>query len=110
MANFLKKAVVWFESTHIPEQLNESDIVGLFTNPWFLVPFVCLLAYLLYNQDFKVVIVISMCIGVWWVSGTEYMHTLTVNGEIQPKKIIPVAFGGAAALGFLIYIFFGRSD
>jgi hypothetical protein len=38
------------------------------------------------------------------------MNSLLVDGEIQINKILPVIFGGAAVLGFVIYLFFGRSD
>jgi hypothetical protein len=48
--------------------------------------------------------------AVWWVTGTEYMQNLTVNGELQVGKVLPVIGGGAAALGIVIYLLFGRSD
>jgi len=102
--------VEWFESTHLQEQIFDVDFVGLFTNPWFMVPFVCLMVYLLYKQSFKDIILIALLIGVWWVSGTDYMDSLIINGEIQIEKILPVVFGGAIALGLAIYILFGRSD
>ena len=102
--------VKWFESTHLQEQIVEVDLTGLLANPWFMVPFVSLIIYLLYKQNFKDLILLAMLFGVWWISGTEYMHTLVVDDELQMDKILPVVFGGAAALGFAIYILFGRSD
>ncbi|SHO50641.1 hypothetical protein [Desulfopila aestuarii] len=102
--------VEWFDSTHLHEQITEVDFVGLFTNPWFMVPFVGIVVYLLYKQSFKDLILLAMLIGVWWVSGTEYMDTLIVGNELQMDKVLPVVFGGAAALGLAIYILFGRSD
>ncbi len=102
--------IEWFESTHLDQQIVDVDFVGLFTNPWFMVPFVALMVYLLYKQSFKDIILIGLLIGVWWVSGTDYMGTLIVNGELQMEKVLPVVFGGAIALGFAIYILFGRSD
>ena len=110
MGNFFGKILAWIESTHIQEQVANVDYVGLFTNPWFLVPFIAAVLYLLYKQSFKDLIIIVIFIGVWWVSGTEYMHTLVVGDELQISKILPVLFGGAAILGFVIYMFFGRSD
>ena len=82
----------------------------MFTNPWFLVPFGILIAYMLYKQSWKELVILVIIIGVWWVSGTAYMDTLTVNGELQINKILPVVFGGAVALGVVIYLLFGRSD
>jgi len=102
--------VEWFDSTNLHEQITEVDFIGLFTNPWFMVPFVALVVYLLYKQSFKDLILLAMLIGVWWVSGTEYMSTLIVGDELQMNKVLPVVFGGAIALGLAIYILFGRSD
>jgi glycopeptide antibiotics resistance protein len=104
--DFLK----WFESTHLQQQIAEVDYIALFTNPWFFVPFGILIAYLVYKQSWKDLVIIALLVGVWWVSGTPYMATLIVNGEVQIAKILPVVFGGAAALGLVIYLLFGRSD
>jgi hypothetical protein len=38
------------------------------------------------------------------------MKTLVVGEELQIKKVLPVMFGGAAILGVIIYLLFGRSD
>ncbi len=110
MSDFVSKVMGWIESTRVMEQGVDVDYVGLFTNPWFMVPFVLLLLYLLYKQAFRDLIVITCFVGVWWVSGTEYMNTLVVGGELQISKVLPVLFGGAALMGFLVYLFFGRSD
>ncbi|MBW1637348.1 MAG: hypothetical protein JRC87_08460 [Deltaproteobacteria bacterium] len=107
---FLTKIANWFESTHLQEQVKDVDLTGLFSNPWFIVPFACLILYLLYKQSWKDIIIISIFIGVWWISGTPYMKSLIVNGEVQIAKILPVIFGGAVTIGFVIYLLFGRSD
>ncbi len=108
--DFFTKIKDWFVSIHIPEQIRDVDITGLFTNPWFIVPFVLMVGYMLFKQQWKDLIIIAIFIAIWWVSGTQYMDTLLVNGEIQIEKVLPVIFGGAAVLGFVIYLFFGRSD
>ncbi len=100
----------WFAATHLQEQIKEVDFVGLFTNPWFIVPFSLMVCYMLFRQKWKDIIIITIFVGLWWVSGTNYMNSLLVNGEIQIGKILPVIFGGAAVLGFVIYLLFGRSD
>ena len=110
MGDFFDKILSWLDSTHVQEQVANVDYVGLFTNPWFLVPFVLAVGYLLYKQSFKELIVIVVFIGVWYASGTNYMQTLVVGDELQIEKILPVLFGGAVLLAFIIYIFFGRSD
>ena len=100
----------WFVATHLQEQIKDVDFVGLFTNPWFIIPFGLMVCYMLFRQKWKDLIIITIFVAVWWVSGTQYMNSLLVNGEIQIEKILPVIFGGAAVLGFVIYLLFGRSD
>ena len=55
-------------------------------------------------------IILGAVLGIWYASGTAYMQTLVVGGELQVSKVLPVLFGGAAILGFVIYLLFGRSD
>ena len=104
------KIADWFESTHLQEQIKDVDIIALFSNPWFIVPFACMVLYMLYKQSWRDLIIITLLVGIWWVSGTPYMNSLLVNGEIQIAKILPVVFGGAVVLGFVIYLLFGLSD
>lgn len=105
-----KRIVDWYDGTHIHQQIQDVDYVGLFTNPWFVVPFGCLIAWLIFKQKWKDILILAIFVAAWWVSGTEYMQTLIVNGELQMAKILPVVFGGAAAMGLVIYLLFGRSD
>ncbi|RWX49206.1 hypothetical protein VU01_10278 [Candidatus Electrothrix marina] len=106
---FFAKIGAWLQSTHVPEQVKDVDIVALFTNPWFIVPFVALIGYLIWKQSFNELIIIVIFIVIWWLSGTEYMQTLVVDGELQLKKVLPVLVGASAVLGFIVYLFFGRS-
>jgi len=108
--NFFNKIVEFILSTQVLQQFKEVDAAGLFTNPWFLVPLLCLFGYLLYKQDFKEIIVIIIGFVCWHISGTEYMATLIVNDEIQLAKVLPVVFGAACLLGIIIYMYFGRSE
>ena len=110
MKEFFGKIIAFVDSTQLPRQLSEVDYVGLFSNPWFLVPLIAILAYMLYKQKWRDIIFLLIFIGVWWASGTDYMQSLVVDGEVQIKKILPVMFGGAVVLGFVIYMLFGRSD
>lgn len=98
------------EKTHLVQQIKEVDFAGLFTNPWFLVPFVVLVGYLLYKKAFRDMIIIGAILGAWYASGTPYMQTLVVDGNLQVGKVLPVLFGGAALLGLVIYLLIGRSD
>lgn len=98
----------WIDSTHVLEQLKEVDAAGLFTNPWFLVPFIILIGYMIYKQSWRDMTLIGIFIGVWWVSGLPYMQTLVVGNELQIEKILPVVFGGAVTLGVVIYLLISK--
>jgi len=102
------KAVAWIQSTGVPYQVQQVDIAGLFTNPYFLVPFIALVGYLVWKQAFNELIILIIFIALWWLSGTEYMQTLVVDGELQIKKVLPVLAGASAILAFIIYLYFGR--
>ena len=108
--NFLNKIAEFILSTQVLQQFKEVDAAGLFTNPWFLVPFLCLIGYMLYKQEFREIIIIFIGFGCWHISGTEYMATLIVDDEVQLAKVLPVVFGSACILGLVIYMYFGRSD
>lgn len=110
MNELLDSILKWFESTHLQEQIHEVDYVALFSNPWFIVPFAILIVYMLYKKNWRDLVIIGIIVAVWWVSGTAYMQSLQVNGELQINKVLPVVFGGAVALGIVIYLLFGRSD
>ncbi len=99
----------WVQVTQLPSQIKDVDYSGLFTNPWFLIPFVAMIGYMLYKQAFRDLIIVALIVGIWFVSGMPYMQTLVVDGEVQLTKVLPVLLGAAGVLGFVIYLFFGRS-
>jgi len=107
---FFNKVIDFIHSTQVLQQFKDVDAVGLFTNPWFLVPFICLIGYMLYKQDFREILIIIIGFVCWHISGTEYMATLIVGEEIQLAKVLPVVFGAACVLGIVIYLYFGKSD
>ena len=108
--DFLGPLWHFIEKTHLPEQVKDVDFPGLFTNPWFLVPFIGVFGYLLYKKAIRDMIILGAVLAVWYASGTPYMESLVVNGELQVNKVLPVLFGGAAIMGVVIYLLFGRSD
>jgi len=108
--SFFDKIVSFAQSTRIPEQIGNVDAPGLFTNSWFLVPFIILVCYMLYKQAFKDLVLMAIFIGVWVFSGSDYMQSTSVDGELQLDKVLPVVFGGAVIMGVVIYMYFGRSD
>ena len=110
MGDIWQKIVDFVDSTHIVQQITDVDVSALCSNPWFIIPLICLLGYMVYKQSWRDIVLLVIFSAVWWVTGTDYMGSLLVNGEIQISKILPVVGGGAAVLAFVIYLFFGRSD
>ncbi len=94
--------------TKVVEQIKEVEAVALFTNPWFLVPFIALVGYMMYKQAWKDIAILIILVGAWYASGTEYMQTLVVGDQLQISKVLPVVFGGAAALGLVVYLLISR--
>lgn len=109
MSDIASNTASWLEKIQIIDQIREVDAAGLFTNPWFLVPFIALVAYMIYKQAWRDMALIAIFIGVWWVSGTPYMQTLIDGNELNIEKILPVVFGGGVTLGVIIYLLLGRS-
>lgn len=110
MGGFFTKIIEFLKATQIPEQIQQVDAGGLFSNWYFLVPFILLIGYQLYKQAFNNIIVIGMVIGLWVFSGSSYVEGLIVNGELQMGKILPVAGVGLVAVAVFIYLTFMRSD
>ena len=78
--DFLTKITNWFESTHLQEQVKDVDL-ALFSNPWFIVPFACLIIYLLYKQSWKDLIIITVLID--WAPGLCRVRAV---GKMSSKR------------------------
>ncbi|MBM9603082.1 hypothetical protein [Desulfopila inferna] len=109
MSGIWESITAAIDSTHLLDQIREVDAAGLFSNPWFLVPFILLAGYMIYKQSWRDMALIGIFMGVWWVSGTPYMQTLVDGDELKVEKILPVVFGGGITLGVVIYLLLGRS-
>ncbi len=110
MSGFITKIGEWWASTQVPAQISEVDLTGLFTNPYFLVPFICLVGYLLYRQSFKYLVLLVLFIGCWAFTGTQYVQELFTSDGVQLNKVLPLVFGAAGVLAVVVYMFLGRSD
>ncbi|MDZ7640605.1 MAG: hypothetical protein U5J62_01035 [Desulfurivibrio sp.] len=108
--NLLDSITGFIADTGIPEQLSEVEVVGLFTNPWFLVPFLVFIGYQLYRQSLNTLVLVALLIGLWAFSGTPLMEDLIIDGELQLGKLLPVIGVGLGAAAIAIYFFFIRSD
>lgn len=110
MSDFLVGISEWVKQTQVLEQIRGVDVKGLFHNPYFLAPFICLIIYNLYRQTFNNLIIIAVCLGLWYFSGTEMVRGAVVDGVIQIGKILPIAGVGIGGIGILVYLLFIRQD
>ena len=110
MSGLLAQLTDFIKSTNILKQIQAVDITGLFTNPWFLVPFIIYIGYLLYRQAVNSIVMMGLVIVVWIFSGTSYATGLVVDGIIQINKILPVAAFGIGVVAVAVYFLFMRSD
>jgi len=110
MPEFLNSIGNWIHHTQVLDQIKEVDVKGLFKNPYFLVPFISLIIYYLYKQAINNLVIIGLCLGLWYFSGTQYVKDSVVNGEIQIGHILPIVGLGIAGIAVLIYLVFIRQD
>jgi len=110
MPDFLIRVSEWMLQTQVLEQIKAVDVSGLFHNPYFLAPFICVVIYNLYRQTFTNLIIIALALGLWYFSGTEYVRGAVVDGQIQIGKILPLAGVGIGGIAVLVYLLFIRQD
>ncbi len=110
MPGFVKSVLEWINHTQVPDQLSAVDVNGLFHNPYFLVPFISLMIYYLYKQAINNLIITALGMGLWYFSGTEFVKSSVVGGEVQIGHILPIAGVGIVGIGILIYLVFIRQD
>ena len=108
MGNFISALKEYWFASNIPTQLAAVDFVGLFTNPCFIIPFVALMGWWAYKQEVNSIVVTCLVIGLWYFTGTPYASGLTVDGQLQLGKIIPVAGVGLGAVFVVVYLIFLR--
>lgn len=110
MPEFVKSVGAWVNHTQVLPQFRAVDVSGLFHNPYFLVPFICLMIYYLYKQAINNLVITALFLGLWYFSGTDFVKSSVVNGEVQIGHIIPIAGIGVLVIGILVYLVFMRQD
>ena len=110
MTEFLGQIVDFLNSTNVPQQLREVDAKALFTNAWFLAPFIAFICYNLYKQAVDTLVLAGLGFGLWLFSGSRYMEGLVVNGVLQLGKVLPVAGVFIGAIAVAVYFLFMRTD
>ncbi len=111
MSELWTSFVEGIESTQVFEQLETFDSIGLFTNPWFLVPFIALIIYWVVTQQIKEIAIVGVAVMVFVFMGSGYVDGLIdARGNIQLNKILPIIGVGIGAIAIIIYLLFIRSD
>ncbi len=110
MADFLAPVMDFINSTQVIDQIRDVEIKALFTNPWFLVPFIAQICWWFYKQAVNSLVCTGLAVGVWWFTGTSYAQGMVLDGVLQLRKVLPVAGVGIGVIVVLAYLFFVRSD
>ena len=107
---FFKPILDFIIDTKVPEQIEKVDYKALFSNGWFLVPFLGAIAWNIYKQAINNLIIIVLFTGAWAFFGTPYMQEILAQDEIQLSAILPLVAGACTILGIVMYIVFFKDD
>lgn len=107
---FFRPVVDFIIATKVPEQIENIDYQALFSNGWFLVPYLALIAWNIYRRQPYSVIIILLFTGSWAAFGTPYMQGLLGQEQIQLEAVLPVVGGGCLVLAITIYLIFFKSE
>lgn len=107
---YLNTLMAWIDTSALHRQIQDVDVAGLFSNPWFLVPFLIFLLYSLWKKNFRALFFAALAFGIWYLCGTEFMAGLIEDGEINQGKILPVVGAGVGVIIVIVVLLFGRSD
>lgn len=110
MADILGPIMEFIHGTKVLEQIQEVQVKALFTNVYFLTPFLILMIWWIYRLALRNLVFTGLIIGLWLFSGSRFAHNFIVDGELQVEKVLPVAGVGIAAVAITIYMLFIRSD
>jgi len=107
---FFKPVLDFVIATKVPEQIESIDYKGLFTNGWFLAPFIAMIGWNIYKKALNTLIMIGLFTASWAFFGTPFMQEILAEDEIQLDTILPLIAGACTVLGIGVYIIFFKSD
>jgi hypothetical protein len=107
---FFKPVLDFIIETKVPEQIDSIDYKGLFSNAWFLVPYIATIAWNIYKQAVNSLIIIVLLTVSWAFFGTPYMKEILARDEVPLGSVLPIVGGACAVFGFIIYRIFLKSD
>ena len=107
---FFKPVFEFIVSTKVPEQAETFDVKGLFTNYWFLVPYIGMYAWYVYKKAVNSIIIALLLTGAWAFFGTPYAQNIMAQDDIQLDAILPLVAGACTILGIIVYIVFFKDE
>jgi len=108
--HFFSPLVDFIIDTKVPDQLENIRYVELLTNPWFIVPYVAWLAWIIYKRQVNTFITVMLLSGSWVFFGTPYMRGVMNQETIQLDTVLPLVGGACLVLGIIIYIYFFKTE
>jgi hypothetical protein len=107
---FFKPVLDFIISTKVPEQIQNIEYGKLFTNPWFLVPYIGILSWNFYKKAVNELVIILLLTGAWAFCGTPYMQDVLGREEIALEAVLPLVFGACTVLGIIVYLVFLKDE
>jgi hypothetical protein len=107
---FFKPVLDFVISTKVPEQIENIKYQELFTNGWFLTPYLALIAWNIFRKQIYTIIIILLFSGSWAFFGTPYMQDVMQQDQIQLETILPLVGGACVVLGITVYLIFFKSE
>ncbi len=92
------------KSENIIKHLSATDPLQLLSDPHYLIPFILIVAALLFFRFSKTLVFILGCMVFWYAC----VHQLTKHEEIQLHNIAEFGITSMVVLGTWIYFFFIR--
>ncbi len=107
---FFQPVSDFITATGIPDQIENVKYQELFTNGWFLVPYLFMIGWNIYKKQLYTIIIILLFTGSWAFFGTPYMRDIMGRDEISLEAVLPLVGGACAVLGITIYLIFFKSE
>ena len=107
---FFMPVIDFIISTKVPEQVENIDYKGLFSNGWFLIPYLAIIGWNIYKKAINALIVIILLTGAWAFCGTPYMQDVLGREEIALEAVLPLVVGACTILAIIVYIFFFKDE
>lgn len=107
---FFEPVLDFIKYTKIPEQIENVEYKELFTNGWFLVPYLGMIGWNIYKQAVNNIIIILLLSASWAFFGTDYMQDVLAQDEIALEAVLPMVAGACTVLGIIFYLVFFKDD